>query len=435
MQSSLTITQAQLVLPDRVVTGDLIIEEGIITEISPHTSRTAGEVINGTGLTVLPGLIDSHVHFREPGWPEVEDIASGSSAAAAGGITSFLDMPDNHPPCRTEAALQNKLERAAKTSLVHYGFYVEATAGNIEHITRTERTCGAVINPTALSDTEMMREAIEMLFAKSRIPIAFVPQDPGRIRERRMLYRDTHNPSDHPRIYDEETATNATAFAIHLAQRYGTRLHLLQISTEEEAHLIRLANASNITCSVSPQHLLLSAEQAYDELGTLVQCDPPIRTRRHQRALWEHLLTGCITHMASGHSPTTLQRKKSTYPTSASGIPSIEWSLPLLLNQETEGKVTLNQIASWWSDGPARAHQLPRKGRLEVGYHGDICVVDRQMTKTVQPQEVRSRCGWTPWNEQTLTGWPVLTAVLGKPVFRDGEVLPSPAGRELTYAR
>lgn len=437
MSSDLTIRQARLVLPDRVVTGDLIVEDGVISEIGPHLARSAGEEINGTGLTCLPGAIDAHVNFRDPSPNLTEDFASGSRAAAAGGVTAFLDAPSNDPPCTTVERLEAKLEAAAENSVVHHGFFLGATADNLEELNAAERVCGIKVY-MGNTNGEMLVEDVELLeaiFAGANKVVAVHAEDVHRLRARQEQYADSVDVRDHPRIRDVDTAMNAARVATELAQKHGTRLHMLHLSCADEVDLLASIENDKITAEVSPQHLFFDADTIYGLIGNLAQCNPPVRKRRHGEALWQGLQDGVIASVSSDHSPHPYSKKQFTFPHSPSGMPGVEWLLPLLLDQVHQGRCTLRQVASWVSDAPARCFAIPRKGRLEIGYDGDLVLVDMAETRTIQHDGTHSGAGWSAWAGAEVTGWPVLTAVLGRPVFRDGQIVEGVRGRALTYSR
>lgn len=437
MPGNLTIRQARLVLPNRVATGDIVIEDGVIAHIGPNIAHSAGEIIDGTGLTVFPGCIDPQVHFRDPGLTWKEDLASGSRAAAAGGVTAFLDMPNTDPPTTTLEALSNKLAIAAEKSVVHYGFFIGTNGDNLDAIGEADRACGLKIfmgsstGPLLVAD----HDKLEAIFARVNLPIAVHAEDEMRLRERKILYADTHDVHDHPRIRDVDTALIATKSAVELALKYGRKLHILHVSSAEEADFLSTLHNERITAETCPQYLFMAAEECYDQLGTKAQCNPPVRKQRHQDALWKHLLEGTFTCIATDHAPHTLEEKAKPYPSSPSGMPGVEWTLPLLLDQADKGKITLRHIAKWLCEGPAAAWGLLRKGKLEVGYDGDIVIVDTKLTRTIEDGHVHTKCGWSPYAGKTLTGWPVLTAILGRPVYRDGQFIEGVRGRALSFQR
>lgn len=437
MSSSITIRQAELVLPERVVTGDVLIEDGIISEIGPSLSRSAGEVIDGRGLTLLPGAMDPQVHFRDPGSTHKECLSSGSRAAASGGITAFLDMPNTNPNTSTVDALHAKLDLASKKSSVHYGFFMGATGENIEELNAAERTCGIKIFMGASTGNLLVSDfkVIEEIFAKANKLIAVHAENNQRLIERYQIYHDSTDPKDHPVIRDVETALSATLFAVGLSLKYGQRLHVLHLTSGDEADYLASVPRDKITCEVCPQHLFLHAEDAYDRLGTKAQCNPPVRSKHHANVLWQRLVDGTINCVATDHAPHTLDEKARPFPKSPSGMPGVEWALPLMLNQVNNDKTRLLDVARWMCEAPAKIYGVPRKGRLETGYDGDIVLVDMKETRTITNESVRSRCGWSPFEGFQVQGWPVLTAVLGEPVFRDGEIIDTVRGSELTFVR
>jgi dihydroorotase len=436
MSGGLTIRQARLVLPDRVATGDLLIENGVIAEIGPRISRTVGEEVDGTGLVLLPGGIDAQVHFREPGLPSVDDIESGSRACAAGGVTSFLAMPTTSPPTTSAARLEEKLTIAKHKSAVHYGFFIGATNDNLPELVAADRTPAIHVRMGVSTDGLRIheRDALERIFASSNKPIALHAEDDERLRARTALFGATHDPADHPKRAPE-TSLLATKLAVELALKYGSRLHLLHVSSAEEAEFLQSVPRERITAETCPQYLTLAAPDGYARLRKMAQCTPPLRDQHHPEALWAHLLGGRFDNIASAHAPNTLAEKSVDCPRSPSGIPGVEWMMPLFLDQVHRGRLTLRQLVAWLCEGPARIYAIPRKGRLEVGYDGDVVLCDPNSSRVVGEYPIFTRAAWSPYEGMSITGWPVLTAVLGRPVFRDGQIIEDVRGEELTYDR
>ena len=431
MSANLTIRQAQMVLPDRIVTGDLVIENGIIVEVAPRATRPVGEEIQAEGLVLLPGLIDGHVHLGEP---QTETFLTGSRAAAAGGVTSILEMPRFNSSSDGFSTLTERRTLAQNSALVNYGMYVLGTPENIDKINPSDGTCGVVIHPSKIGMLEFGEKQLEDCLMRARVPVHFVPQDPKRLQERHLLYPLTRNLADHHKIYDPRTAADALAVAIAVALSRGIPLHVLQVSSEEELHLLSRHISPLITSSVSLSHVLFNDQTAATQCGDRAHTVPPIRSERHQHALLNGILNGPINCLTSGHCPTSLERKSVPYPDSEPGIPSIEWSLPLCLDLVNEGKMTLQDIQRLWCTGPSERHKIMRKGRLEVGYDGDVVLVDLNASQTIHPQTTFTKCGWSPWEGKTLKGSVILTAVLGQTVFREGEVFNISAGKALHYA-
>ena len=431
MSANLTIRQAQMVLPDRVVTGDLVIENGIIVEVAPRAARPVGEEIHADGLVLLPGLIDGQVHLGEP---ETETFLTGTRAAAAGGFTSILEMPRYTNGSDGLSTLLERRELAQTSAIVHYGMYVLGTPDNIDKIHPSDGTCGVVIHPSNIGMLELGEKQLEDCLMRARVPVHFVAVDPKRLQERHLLYPLTRNLADHHKIYDPRTASDALAVAIAVALSHGIPLHVLQVSSEEELHLLARHENPLISCSVSLFHLLFNDQTAASQCGDRAHTVPPIRSERHQHALLTGVLDGQVQCLTSGHCPTALERKSAPYPDSEPGIPSIEWCLPLCLDLVNQGKMSLLDIQRLWCIGPSKWHNIKRKGRLEVGYDGDIVLVDLKASKTIHPQTTFTKCGWSPWEGKTVDGSVVLTAVLGQPVYRDGDVCNIAAGKALHYA-
>lgn len=433
MSGSLIVRNAQLVLPGRVVVGALRIEDGVIAEIGPSVGPGPGEEIDGTGLCLMPGAIDPHVCFRDPSPNPAETISSGSQAAVAGGVTSFLDAPNTDPPTTTVAALHARLERAAARSVGHYGVFMGATDDNLDELVAAERTCGVKVLLGPGARLGAGGATLEAILAKSGKLVAVHAEDREQIAEREPMYEGTTDPRDHSRIRDVDTAVDAVRLAAGLAQKHGRRLHVHHVSTAEEVELLASLGASCVSCEVTPHHLLLT-EADYERLGTLGVVNPPLRTARHAAALWAHLASGTISCIASDHAPHTLREKSAPYPRTPAGMPGVEWSLPLMLDQVHRGRCSLPDLARWMCEGPAHVYGIPRKGRLEVGFDGDVVLLDLQQTRRVDGSSCWTRAGWSPWDGRELVGWPVLTAILGEPVFRHGAIVDGPRGRPLTFS-
>ena len=435
MPGDLTIQHARLVLPDRCVTGDLVIRDGTIEAIGPRLADTAGEVIDGTNLLCMPGAIDAQVHFRDPGLTHKEDMRTGSRAAAAVGVTAYLDLPNTQPTTTTVAALEAKLAHAAENSVVHYGFFIGATGDNLEELLAADRACGiqASLGRASGGLSVVPMEALDAIFAASNLLVAVHAEDDARLAERLMLYADSTDVADHARVRDVETAVAGLHKALKLAHKHGSRLHIMRLSSEEELALLEQADRNRVSADVCLPHLMLDADSAYVELGSRAQSDPPIRAARHRDALWRALLTGGLDLVASNHAPHTQDEKAKDYPDSPSGMPGVEWLLPLLLDRVNAGLCSVNDVARWVCEGPAATYGIRRKGRLEVGYDGDIVLVDMAEERVIDAETVRCKVGWSPYVGRRVQGWPVLTAVMGRPVFRDGGIVPDVRGKELTF--
>lgn len=424
-------------LPDRVVTGDLIIEDGVIAEISPNAGRTIGACIDGDGLTILPGLIDTTVR-----WSGVDDVAHGSMVAAMSGVTTALDLPDDSSPTTSLAALHDKLARAAKHSVVHFGAYLQATDTNLDEVLAAERAaavrvslcCAAAHQPGASQQAGIALrndDAIEALFSRANRLLAVHAADEARVMERAALYADQPDPKQHSRIYDVEAACIALRRVLELSARHGRRVHLQGISSAEELQLLAGVARERVSVDVGLQHLLFQAETAYEALGSRAITTPPLRGARHGEALWKAIDSGVVQTVSSHHTACAVSAKDRPYPATASGFPAIEHLLPAMLDQVARGRLTLCQLARLTSEQPATAFRIPRKGRLEVGYDGDLAIVDTQETRVVSSATLHSRAGWSPFEGYSFTGWLVRTVLLGRTVWDGRDVRADVRGREI----
>lgn len=408
MPGSFTLRKARLVLPDRVVTGDLVIEDGLIQEIAPTASRVAGELIDATGLTVLPGVVDLHGVLTGDG----SELVTEARAAAAGGVTAMVwEPPVSDDPTATVSAL---LARARYEGVpVSYGFYAQAHPDHMAAINEHERLAGLYV-PAARLDNA----AVEEVLSRTNKLVVF---DGAGLRGPAVAV-----PGAEDDVWDENASLEAVRQALRLAQIHGVRLHLSHLHSAAEVELLSGTPVERITAHVTPQHLLLSAPACYGALGEQARCVPPIRERHHAVALWYALREGMAAMIASDHT--------AVGGDAPPGMPSVEWMLPALVDLATRGQVRLQQVARWLSEQPARALRIPRKGRLELGYDGDIVVLDTERTSVIGETPPRTGAGWSPFTGRSMQGAVVMTAIRGRPIFRDGELLDPGGGRELAFA-
>jgi dihydroorotase len=427
------IKNAQVVLASGIERVSVVVDRGIIADIDPAAQLAVDEIVDASGLHLLPGLIDDQVHFREPGLTHKEDLATGSRACAKGGITTFLEMPNTKPATTTQARLNEKLTVAAGKSLVNYGFYIGATADNIAELQQTERTPGIKIFIGSSTGDLLVDEqdALERIFGGTTLPITAHCEDETTVRANAARLAGTTNVADHSRIRDHEAAIIATRRAIELAFRHKHRFHVLHVSTAAETHLLA-DHRGLITGEACPHHLLLSVDD-YARLGTLVQMNPSLKTREDRAELWRALADGRLQVVATDHAPHTLEEKQQPYPSSPSGLPAVENSLALMLNEVNRGCCTLEQIVHWMCDAPARVWDIMGKGRISVGYDADLVLVDLQMKQTVHNEQQITKSGWSPWHGEQLTGWPVRTWVMGHEVYRRGQFNTDCCGREARF--
>ncbi|MBF2013820.1 MAG: dihydroorotase [Rivularia sp. T60_A2020_040] len=434
----LLIRRANIILPNgESIVGNVLIRDRQIVNVSPsEIEETATRSIDADGLTLLPGVIDPQVHFREPGLEHKEDLFTASCACAKGGVTSFLEMPNTRPLTISQAALNDKLERAANKCLVNYGFFIGATSDNLSELLHANPTPGIKIFMGSMHGPLLVdpQEILERIFANGNILIAVHAEDQTRLRQRREEFANIHDVAIHSQIQDSLAALIATKRALALAKKYRRRLHILHMSTAEEANLLREDKPSWVTAEVTPQHLLLNTT-AYEKIGSLAQMNPPLRTPDDNQVLWQALLDGVIDFIATDHAPHTLEEKAQTYPQTPSGMPGVETSLPLMLTAAVDGRCTVAQVVNWMSTAVATAYSIPNKGLISPGYDADLVLVDLNSRKQVRREELVTKCGWSPFEGWNLTGWPVTTIVGGEVVYHKGELNTSIRGRALTFER
>ena len=433
----LLITQAEILLPHgELLLGDVLCGNGKIIQIDPQitTMPDNTQVVDAKGLTLLPGVIDPQVHFREPGLEYKEDLFTASCACARGGVTSFLEMPNTRPLTTTQAALDDKLQRAAQKSLVNYGFFIGATPEGLPDLLTANPVCGIKVFMGSMHGQLLMDDevALEAIFAKGKRLIAVHAENQARINQRRQEFAGITDPAIHSQIQDNQAALEATQLALRLSRKYQRRLHILHLSTGEEAELLRQDKPAWVTAEVTPQHLVLNTN-AYAEIGTFAQMNPPLRSPQDNEILWQALRDGVIDFIATDHAPHTLEEKAKEYPNSPSGMPGVETSLAVMLTQAKQGKCTVAQVSHWMSTAVAQGYGIPQKGRIEVGYDADLVLVDLENYHPVLREELQTKCGWSPFEGWSLTGWAQVTIVGGEIVFNHGKLNLDIRGKALTF--
>ena len=396
----------------------------------------AGEVIDCTGLTVLPGVIDTQVHFREPGLVAKEDLESGSRAAVLGGVTAVFEMPNTKPNTDSAEAVEEKLRRAANRMWCDHAFYVGATAANAEQLAELERlpgTAGVKIFMGASTGDLLVSEDPELarVLASGKRRVAIHAEDEARMNAR-LEHRVDGDPSSHPVWRDDESALLATRRILKLARAARRRIHVLHVTTPAELEL--LAQHKDIaTCEVTPQHLTLAGEEAYPQLGTFAQMNPPIRSGAHRDGLWHWLNQGVPDVIGSDHAPHTREEKARPYPASPSGMPGVQTLLPLLLDHVANGRTTLQRVVELTSAGAQRIFGIVGKGRIAAGYDADFTVVDLKASWSIEESWLASRCGWSPFTGKRLTGKPIGTIIRGRRVMWDTALADQAHGQPLRF--
>jgi dihydroorotase len=433
----LVVRGGTVVTPGGTVRADLGVREGRIAAIGDLGGAPAAAMLEARGLHVLPGVIDSQVHFREPGLTHKEDLETGCAAAVLGGVTAICEMPNTDPPTTTEAALADKIAAARGRARCDHAFFVGASGDNLEDLDDLERLPGcAGVKVFMGSSTGRLLvdddERLARVLAHGRRRVAIHAEDEARLRDRKHIATEAAHPRAHPEWRDAECALTATWRIVALARRFGRPIHILHTTTAEEVEVLTLCK-DVATVEVTPAHLTLEAPACYERLGTLAQMNPPVRDGRHRAALWDAVRGGLVDVIGSDHAPHLLDEKARPYPTSPSGAPGVQTLVPVMLDHVAHGALTLERLVDLTSAGPARVYGIAGKGRIALGYDADLTIVDLAARRTIKNADQASRCGWTPFDGLAVTGWPIATVVRGHVAMRDGQLLGDPHGRPLTF--
>jgi dihydroorotase len=414
---------------------DIGVRNGRIAAIGQIDRAAAGDVVDCAGLHVLPGVIDTQVHFREPGGEHKEDLESGSRSAVMGGVTAVFEMPNTNPLTTTEQALADKVRRATRRMHCEFAFFVGGTHDNVEQIQHLERLPGAagikIFMGSSTGDLLVADdEGLAAILSRTRRRVSVHAEDAPRLTDRGR-HRRVGDPGTHPVWRDETAALHATERLVRVARACGARVHLLHVSTAEEIEFVQ-AFKDNVTVELTPQHLTFHADH-YGRLGTRLQMNPPIREARHQARLWWGLQQGVADALGSDHAPHTLEEKAKPYPASPSGMPGVQTLVPVMLDHVAAGRLTLARFVDLTSAGPTRLFGIAGKGRIAVGYDADLTVVDLNRRETITDGWIASRCGWTPYDGMTVTGWPVGTVVRGRRAMWEGDLVTPALGQPVRF--
>jgi dihydroorotase len=410
---------------DGAAARDIGIRNGRIAAIGTLPATAGGTVVDARGLHILPGVIDTQVHFREPGLTHKEDLESGSRAAVLGGVTAVFEMPNTKPLTTTADGLAAKVAAARHRMHCDFAFYVGGTRENIADIPMLERLPGSagikVFMGSSTGDLLVDDEAsLDRIIARISRRAAFHAEDEARLIARMGECR-AGDPTSHPVWRDPEAALIATKRLVRLAEKHRRRVHVLHISTAEEMAFLA-DHRTWASVEVTPHHLTLVAPDCYQRLGTYAQMNPPVRDARHRDGIWAGLTAGVVDVLGSDHAPHTREEKDHAYPASHSGMTGVQTLVPTMLDHVAKGRLSLARLVDLTSAGPARLFGIANKGRIAVGYDADLTVVDLKRTETITNGWIASRCGWTPYDGIAVTGWPVGTFVRGNKVMWQGEV-------------
>lgn len=438
MRHDLIFRGGRLATGSGVFEGDLAVRDGKLSAVGV-VDGDAERVVDARGLTVLPGAIDTQVHFREPGLTHKEDLESGSRAALFGGVTAYLEMPNTNPTTTDEATLRDKLTRADGRSWVNYGFFVGASTENAERLAEYERLpgvpgikifMGSSTGPLLVGEDDELRQVLRS--GHKRCPIH--AEDEPRNRERKGLISESPHAREHPFLRDADSARIATERILRLSKETGRPVHILHISTADEPPIIAEAKRQGLgtTAEVTPQHLWFSAED-YERLGTRLQMNPPIRSAEHREGLWRALEAGVFDVFGSDHAPHTLEEKAMPYPVSPSGMPGVQTLMMALLRFVQQGRLSLETVVRMACERPAELYSIEGKGRLEVGMDADLALWAVDRTVVFDAEMVQSKCGWSPYEGETLAAAPEMVVVGGRVAMEGGEAVGVPAGQMLRF--
>lgn len=432
----LAIKGGMCVTPGGIIRADIGVAQGRITAIGDLSNADAKDTIDASGLHILPGVIDSQCHFREPGAEHKEDFDTATAAAAAGGVTGVFEMPNTNPSTTDEDAFRDKLRRMEGRARCHYAFYIGATGAadqDLGYLEKLPGCCGVKIFMGSSTGSLLVEDdaALATVLRKLSRRCAVHCEDEPRLRERFHIAEEKADPSAHPIWRDEETAIRATKRLLRVAREAGAKVHVLHVTTAEEAELLG-EHKDIATMECLPQHLTFT-DADYATLGTRLQMNPPIRAARHRDGLRQALADGTVDIIATDHAPHTLEEKARPYPGSPSGMPGVQTLVPVMLDHVNNGVLSLERFVDLTCASPARIFGLKNKGRLARGYDADITIVDMQAHYTVRDEDMHSKCGWTPYHGKTCKGRAVYTLLRGAVVMKEGELQGAPAGEAYRF--
>jgi dihydroorotase len=396
----------------------------------------SSKVYDATDKVVLPGIIDTQVHFREPGSTDAEDLESGSRAAVLGGVTSLFEMPNTNPPTSNLVEFDKKLQAAKNRMHSNYAFYFGATPDNTDQLARlkdVEGCCGVKLFAGSSTGNLLVdKEAdIEKVISSSDRVVSIHSEDEDIIKLRKKFIKkgDVHS---HPEWRNVECAMSSTRRVVKIAERYNKKIHVLHVTTKDEVDFLAM-HKKNVTFETTPQHLTLYAPDCYDKLGTYAQMNPPLRTKEHYDRLWVAIKNNIVDVLGSDHAPHLKENKDKEYPNTPSGMPGVQTIFPVMLDHVNNGKLTLQQLINLMCENPCRIFGIKNKGYIKEGFDADLTIADMNKEVTIKNEMIASKCGWTPFNNHKVKGFPVGTIVNGHLVMSDGKVILESKGTPLKF--
>ena len=446
MKKGILIKNATIVNENNIFKGDVLIENEIIKKISPEITPPEGvEIINAEGKYLIPGFIDDQVHFREPGLTHKANIATESKAAIAGGITTFIEMPNTVPQATTQDLLEDKFKIAAVDSYANYSFMFGGTNNNLEELLKTDPKKVAGIKLFLGSSTGDMlvdnEEVLEKIFSSTKMIISVHCEDEATIKKNTAIYKEKYGDDIplkyHPIIRSEEACYLSSSKAIELAKKTGARLHIFHLSTEKETHLFRNdipLEEKQITSEVCIHHLWFN-DQDYEEKGTHIKWNPAVKTEKDRLGLWKALLDDRIDVLATDHAPHTLDEKNNNYLNAPSGGPLVQHAIIALLEKVKEGVIPIEKAVEKMSHNPAKLFQIEKRGFIKEGYFADIVLIDTNKSQTVTKENILYKCGWSPFEGTTFSSTITHTFVNGNLIYNNGVFNDEIKGKRITFNR
>ncbi len=415
---------------------DIGVKDTLIKEIKELSIFKASQIIDAKNLLVLPGAIDTQVHFREPGATDSEDLNSGSRAAVMGGITSVFEMPNTNPPTSSKEEFLKKINLANNRMFCNYAFYFGATPNNskeLRELDSLEGCCGVkLFVGSSTGDLLVKSESdIEKVFSSSSKIVSVHSEDEEILNLRKRLI-EKGKVLSHTTWRNEESAISSTRKIIKIVERLNKKAHILHISTKEEIDFLS-KHKGNITFEITPQHLSLASPSCYEKLGTLAQMNPPIRTKKHQDKLWYAIKHNIADIIGSDHAPHLKKSKEKQYPESPSGMPGVQTLVPIMLDYVNKKKLTIKQFVRYVSENPAKIFNIKSKGFIKKGYEADLTIIDMDKVVKIDNNKIESKCKWSPFHGVEIKGFPVITIVNGEIKMKNGEIIGKPGGKLLKF--
>ena len=432
----LIIKNGSCFIEGNLVKTDIGITKNKISHIGNLENENSNEIYGAENLIVLPGCLDTQVHFREPGSTDAEDLNSGSRAAIVGGITGVFEMPNTNPPTSNKKEFQNKLNLAKNRMYCNYAFYFGATPENQEELAdlkSLEGCCGVKLFAGSSTGNLLVHkeEDIEKVFASTSKIVSVHSEDEEILNQRKKL-REKGNVLTHPIWRNEESAISSTRRIVKIALRLNKKAHILHVTTKEEVDFLS-QNKGNITFEITPQHLTLTSPECYKKLGTFAQMNPPIRDKSHYDRLWYAVRNNYNDTIGSDHAPHLKENKLKDYPETPSGMPGVQTLMPVMLNHINEGRLKLEQLIKLLCENPVKIFGIKNKGYIKKDYDADFTIIDMNKVIEIKNEKIESKCGWSPFNGHKFKGTPVATIVNGKIKMKDGVILGNPEGMPLQF--